>query len=156
MFTTIPKKVTLIALSLVTLVIGVGFALSIDTLRYTPYIEPKMNGMEPRDVYATVSAQNPEEYLFFDVRSQNEYDKLHAEFAENKPIATLFDLWRELPRGSDKKIYLICSGGRLAGVAYGFLQLHGFRNIVHVTGGIQNWTAQNQPTVISSLFPEGQ
>jgi rhodanese-related sulfurtransferase len=139
--------------SLLFILVGMGVSLGVEGIRYTKYLEPSLFGMEPREVYSIISAQEPGTYLFLDVRSENEYGKIHAELSKNQPIHTLFDLWRDLPRDKDTKIYLICSGGRLAGVAYGFLQLHGFQNIVHVTGGIQSWTAQNQPTVSASLFP---
>ncbi len=148
------NKITLVTVSVLMLIVGVSLALFTEAIRYTKYVEPALNGMEPRDVYATIRAEDPNTYLFLDVRTENEYNKIHAELSKNQPIHTLFDLWRDLPRDKNTKIYLICSGGRLAGVAYGFLQLHGFQNIVHVTGGIQNWTAQNQPTVSPSLFPD--
>ncbi len=130
---------------------GVIIALSIESIRYSRIVEPTMFGMEPRDVYAAIQTDT-DGYRFLDVRFESEYEKLHAEYSTNQPIHTLFDLWRDLPRDKDTEIYLICSGGRLAGVAYGFLQLHGFTNIIHVTGGIQNWVTQDLPTVSPSLF----
>jgi rhodanese-related sulfurtransferase len=131
---------------------GIVCALFFDTVRYTEYYPPVMDSRDPKVVYDAIQKSAPGSYLFLDVRNEAEYQKIHAELSENQPIHTLFDLWRDLPRDKNTPIYLICSGGRLAGVAYGFLQLHGFQNIVHVAGGIQEWVANDLPTVSPSLF----
>ena len=144
---------THILICVVFLFVGAFTVLTFESMRYTKYVEPKILEIEPKKAYEIMSSQKPNEYLFFDVRSPEEYSNLHAVLAENVPIAKLFDMWRTLPRDSDKKIYLICTGGRLAGVAYGFLQLHGFRNIVHIRGGLQNWVDQGVPTVMKPVFP---
>ncbi len=140
----------LVALALVLL--GALITLSFETLRYTKYVTPTTREMDPSVAYAIMSKQSPEDYLFFDVRTEGEYNKIHAELSKSVPIANLYSEWKTLPRDKDKKIYLICTTGRLAGVAYGFLQLHGFTNIVHVRGGIQNWVDQDLPTVSKPVF----
>jgi rhodanese-related sulfurtransferase len=140
-------------LALAFFAVGILTTLSVDAMRYTKYVEPTMVEMDPRVAYQEMSA-NPDGYLFFDVRSIGEYNNLHAALSTSFPIANLYDQWRTLSRSSDKKIYLICSSGRLAGVAYGYLQLHGFRNLVHITGGVQNWTNLGVPVVAKPVFPD--
>lgn len=130
--------------------VGLLVALTFDQVRYTKYVEPEMVEMDPRVAYQEMLA-NPDEYLFFDVRTLGEYTNLHASSSENVPIQQLYDKWKTLPR-SDKKIYLICTSGKLAAVAYGYLQLHGFTNLIHVTGGIQNWSNLNVPVVAKPIF----
>lgn len=130
---------------------GIFLALSVDAIRYTKYVEPRMVEMEPTAAYQEMLA-HPKQYLFLDVRTPAEYESAHASTSVNVPISQLFDLWKTLPRSDDKKIYLICTSGRLAGVAYGYLQLHGFRNIVHIQGGIQNWISEGMPIVSHPLF----
>jgi rhodanese-related sulfurtransferase len=89
--------------------------------------------------------------LFIDVRSPKEYNELHAEGSINIPIADLYDKWKnELPR-EGKDIYLICTSGRLASVAYGYLQIHGFTNLKHIEGGVSNWVSEKQPTVSKKI-----
>ncbi len=140
---------------LISLLIGIFLSLHIEAIRYTELVKPApMVGIEPTILHATIESQDPNNYLFLDVRTAGEYERLHAALSTNMPIVDLYDSWPTLPRDSDTKIYLICSGGRLSAVAYEFLQLHGFQNIVHVTGGIQNWSASDLPTVSPSLFPE--
>jgi rhodanese-related sulfurtransferase len=140
----------MVALGLV--VLGGLITLSFETLRYTKYVTPSTREMDPAVAYSIMSKQSPDEYLFFDVRTEGEYNKIHAELSKSVPIANLYSEWKTLPRDKDKKIYLICTTGRLAGVAYGFLQLHGFTNIVHVRGGIQNWVDADLPTVSRPVF----
>jgi rhodanese-related sulfurtransferase len=134
----------------ISVLLGITLAVSIDSIRYTKYFPPKTVEMSPREAYNEMLS-NPGGYLFFDVRSKSEYDNLHASSSISFPIANLYDQWPTLPR-SGKKIYLICTTGRLAGIAYGYLQLHGFRNIVLIQGGIQNWVGQGLPSVAKPMF----
>ncbi|TAJ16025.1 MAG: rhodanese-like domain-containing protein, partial [Dehalococcoidia bacterium] len=62
------------------------------------------------------------------------------------PLHTLYQERFALPRNeSGKTIVLICSGGSASGVGYGYLQHYGFRNILRVEGGIENWQAKGLP-----------
>ena len=140
-------------LAVVFLTIGILTTLSVDIIRYTKYVQPKTVEMDPQAVYQEMQ-DDKDGYLFLDVRSIGEYKNLHAVLSTSFPIANFYDQWRTLDRSSNKKIYLICSSGRLAGVAYGYLQLHGFRNLVLVTGGIQNWTNLGLPVVATPVFPD--
>ncbi|MDB5259779.1 MAG: Rhodanese domain protein [Candidatus Nomurabacteria bacterium] len=142
------KKLFLAAILLV--IAGIFISLSIEAIRYTKFIEPKTVEIDPKVAYNEM-LQHPDEYLFFDVRSLGEYQNIHASSSVSMPIANLYDNWRTLPR-SGKTIYLICSSGRLAAIAYGYLQLHGFRNIVHINGGIQNWANEGVPTITKPIF----
>ena len=137
--------------SLMFFFIGIFLTLSIDSVRYTQYVEPKMVEMDPRIAYQEM-LNDKDGYSFFDVRSIGEYENLHASSSTSVPIVQLYDKWHTLPRSKDHKIYLICTSGRLAAVAYGYLQLHGFTNIVHITGGVQNWTTLNVPVVAKPIF----
>lgn len=144
------QSVQNLSFALLFVIVGVLLSLSFDSIRYTKYVEPQMVEMDPRVVYETIQA-NPEKALFLDVRTPGEYTALHASTSISFPIQKLYDAWRTMPR-TDKKIYVICTSGRLAAVAYGYLQLHGFRNIVHVTGGIQNWVDEGLPTQGKPIF----
>lgn len=132
-------------------IFGIFTTLSLDVLRYTKYVEPRMVEVDPRVAYQEM-LNDKDGYLFFDVRSIGEYNNLHASSSTSVPIAQLYDKWQTLPRSKDTKIYLICTSGRLAAVAYGYLQLHGYRNLVHVTGGIQNWVNLDVPVVAKPIF----
>src|SRR3989344_5611029 len=68
----------------------------------------------------------------------------HAKGSINIPIENLFDEHYRLPKYG-KKIALICTTGRLAGVAYGYLENWGFQNLMHIEGGVANWSTEGLP-----------
>jgi len=112
-------------------------------LKHVNIISPAMNSMTPREFYEDYS-KNPDEYIFIDVRSPGIYQSAHAKGSVNIPIENLYDEHYVLPK-SGKKIALICTTGRLAAIAYGFLQYWGFNNLVHIQGGLENWTYEGLP-----------
>ena len=120
-------------------------------LRYTTFIEPTIQDVEPEEIYEKMQ-QNPEEYFFIDTRSPVEFKNIHADGSINIPLAQFYDKWRELPK-TGKEIVLICTGGRQSGVGYFFLEHFGFTNIVRVSGGLQNWTSKDLPvTLLETVF----
>lgn len=135
------------------IIVGIALALLVPAIRHTHYIEPSRVEISPTQARAEMVASGSGNYLFFDVRSLKEYNDLHAEDSKSVPIADLYNLWKsDLPRTSDKQIYLICTSGRLAAVAYDFLQHHGYRNIKHIEWGISNWISEWQPVVAKQVF----
>jgi rhodanese-related sulfurtransferase len=90
--------------------------------------------------------QNPDHYVFLDVRTADVYNTAHAEGAISEPIANLFGDHSILPK-TGKEIVLICSTGRLASIAYGYLQYQGFINLIHIKGGLQNWRTEGLPII---------
>jgi rhodanese-related sulfurtransferase len=112
-------------------------------LKWLNIIPPAMNEISPAALQQELVA-HPEKYLFLDVRSQEVYATSHAKGSRSQPIGTLYDLRDSLPR-SGKTIVLICTSGRLAAVAYGFLRSQGYLNLLHVQGGIQGWVAAGLP-----------
>jgi len=133
-----------------TLVFGIGAAVTatvaliyLTPLKWMNLVEPRMNDIDPVAFRADFTA-DPEKFVFVDVRGSETYNAAHAKGSINHPIGTLFDLHPSLPR-SGKTIVLICSSGRLAGVAYGFLERHGFLNLARIEGGVQAWTLAGLP-----------
>lgn len=126
---------------LAVLVTAAGIMLS--PLRHLRVISPAMHEMDPKEFYADFQA-HPDEYLLIDVRSANIYNSAHAKGAISIPIENLYDDHYTLP-SSGKKIALICTTGRLAAVAYGYLEHWGFLNLIHIEGGMVNWVAQGLP-----------
>ncbi len=138
---------------LLSLISWILLTLYIPSIRYTQYVEPTRVEVTPTQARTEMMTSGTGNYLFFDVRSLKEYNELHALGSTSVPIADLYNLWRDnLPRDSKKQIYLICTSGRLAAVAYDFLEHHGFRNIKHIEWGISQWISENQPVVAKKLF----
>ncbi len=147
------KYIYPIIVVILSIFLGVCIALYIPTIRYTQYVEPTRVEISPTQARSEMVASGTGNYLFFDVRSLKEYNELHAENSTSVPIAELYDLWRsDLPRTPAKQIYLICTSGRLAAVAYDFLEHHGYRNIRHIEWGISNWISENQPVIAKKIF----
>ncbi len=113
-------------------------------LRYTDLLEPKIKDVDPSVFYQKYS-QNPDKYVFIDVRPLEAYKNIHAKGSVSKPLHTLYDERHTLPK-DDKEIILICSGGRASGVGFFYLQHYGFTNISRVEGGIENWIEKGLPT----------
>ncbi len=137
------------------LVGGVGAALIIylTPLKWINVVTPQMHDVDPQAFWADYQ-KNPDGYLFLDVRSKREYDTAHAKGSISEPIANLFNDHTALPK-KDKKIVLICSSGRLAGVAYGYLEREGFQNLLRIEGGLNHWAAEGLPVEgDKSLIPK--
>ena len=113
-------------------------------LKWVNIIEPSIIDIDSAAFYDQFK-ENPERFIFLDVRSEDSYNKVHAVGSVNAPLHTLYDLRHQLPK-SGKEIVLICSGGRASGVGYSYLQHYGFFNIKRIKGGIEEWMAQGLPT----------
>jgi rhodanese-related sulfurtransferase len=112
-------------------------------LKWITVIEPSISDIDSKEFYADFS-QNPDKYIFLDVRPEAAYNDLHAKGSVSMPLHTLYDTRRTLPK-SGKTIILICSGGRASGVGYSYLQHYGFFNVRRIEGGIEKWQEYNLP-----------
>ena len=141
------------------LLTGVLITLSFRSIRYSDLVPPRIIDISPTEAYQNI-LRNPEKYIVIDVRSGTEYRNAHASSSVNLPIHYFYDdthglaneLKVPLPRNTDQEIYLLCTGGRLAGVAYSYLEHYGYRNIKRIEGGIANWAGQGLPVITQSIF----
>lgn len=138
-------------LTVLGMVIGIVGTLFIPAIRYTHFVEPIIKEIKPQQAYINIQAY-PEKYIFIDVRTPFEYLQAHASTSISMPINTLYDKRKELPMNTDQQIYLICTSGKLAGVAYAYLEHYGFRNIHRVEGGLQAWSDAGLPVQSKDLF----
>ena len=133
------------ALLLCILVAGaVAAAIMLTQLKYVTIIEPPIDDITPEEFYEMYQA-NPDKYLLFDVRSEGAYNRLHAEMAVSKPLHTMYNERLFLPKNEEQEIVFICSGGVASGVAYHYLEHHGFFNIKRIEGGIEAWELAGLP-----------
>jgi rhodanese-related sulfurtransferase len=131
-------------------VIGAALLIYLTPLKHANLISPTMHEVDPAAFEADF-VKHPDDYIFIDVRSPNVYQSAHAKGSINIPIENLYDEHYTLPK-SGKKIVLICTTGRLAAIAYGYLQDWGFTNLLHLQGGLQNWTYEGLPIEGQSVF----
>jgi rhodanese-related sulfurtransferase len=136
----------------VSILLGVVLALVVPFVRYNKQLPPpKIYSEDPKVVYQYI-LDNPDKYQFLDVRSKGEYDTLHASSSVSFPIADMYEPNKLAKIDYNKRIFLICTSGRLAGVAYRYLEHFGYRNIVHIDGGVQGWVSEGQPVVAKNIF----
>lgn len=112
-------------------------------IKHLNLIDPNPREIDPKEFYEAYK-KNPDKYVFLDVRDAKIYEISHAVGSKSQPIASLFDLRKDFPKYG-KQIVLICTSGRLAGVAYGFLENWGHLNLLRIEGGMQNWVAEGLP-----------
>jgi rhodanese-related sulfurtransferase len=140
-------------------ILGIGLSLSLRYIKYSEFVPTPIIEVDPTVAYQNI-LDNPDKYILIDVRSNGEYTTAHASSSVNLPIHYMYDdthglkneLGVPLPKNTDQEIYLLCTGGRLAGVAYSYLEHYGYRNIKRVEGGITNWAKQGLPVITKPLF----
>ncbi|RJQ35262.1 rhodanese-like domain-containing protein [Candidatus Parcubacteria bacterium] len=118
-------------------------AIYLTPLKNLNIIQPVTNDIDPVEFWTDYRA-NPDNYLFIDVRQVADYEENHAQGSVNIPIQKLFERHGELPK-KGKTIVLICTGGSLSGVAYGYLEHQGFLNLRRIEGGLRNWMIEGLP-----------
>jgi len=119
-------------------------------LKHLNIIEPRIDNIDPKAFYDAYT-QNPDKYIFIDVRPESAFSKLHAVGSINIPLHLLYDERLVLPK-SGKTIVLICSGGRASGVGYSYLEHYGFLNLKRIEGGIENWQLQGLPVEGTAVY----
>jgi rhodanese-related sulfurtransferase len=130
------------------IIIGIlvaAFVMYASPLRWLRFSDAPIHEIDPAEFWKEYQ-QNPDHYVFLDVRTADVYNTAHAQGALNEPISNLFGDHSILPK-KGKEIVLICSTGRLAAIAYGYLQYEGFINLIHVQGGMQNWKSEGLPII---------
>lgn len=139
------NKITSIILSIVTTAIVTVLVVYLTPLKHLNIVSPSMVEISPV-AFNKAFNENPEKYLFVDVRSPSEYAAAHPKGSINIPIANLAEeaVRAGLPK-EGKRIVLTCTDGRLAAVAYGYLQNWGYLNLMHLTGGLQQWSLDGLP-----------
>lgn len=134
---------TLLLMSLAGALFVAG-AIYLTPLKWVPVLEPTINDIDPKAFYDEY-VQNPDKYIFIDVRPESVYSVSHAKGSLSMPLHTLYDMRHTLPKRG-KEIVLICSGGRASGVGYSYLEHFGFFNISRIEGGIEKWITEGLPT----------
>ena len=129
-------------ISLASIAVTAG-AIYLTPLKNIAVIEPTINDEAPT-MFQTEYAQDPQQYLFIDVRPSDAFARAHAVGSINMPLHTLYNTRHTLPK-SDKEIVLICNEGVASGVGYHYLQHFGFFNIRRIEGGIEKWIAERLP-----------
>ncbi len=90
-----------------------------------------------------------ESVTLIDVRTPVEYREVHADLAENIPLASLDPQTVISARsGTEDPVYLICKSGTRATKAGEKFIHNGFTNVLVVEGGTDTWQQMCQPVVL--------
>lgn len=140
------------------IVVGAILTLMSSSIRYTDLVYPIIDDIDPNVAYQNIL--NKKRVILIDVRSEGEYNLAHASSSINLPIHYLYDDTHGLanekgvavPKNTDAEIYLLCTGGRLAGVAYSYLEHYGYTNIKRIKNGLKGWNDAGLPVITQDLF----
>ena len=83
--------------------------------------------------------------LLLDVREQSEYDIVHLQGARLIPLNTLPHHIDSIP--AEQEIVVYCHHGTRSLYAIAYLHQNGFRDAKNLTGGIDQWAAEIDPTL---------
>src|SRR5437870_4959892 len=81
--------------------------------------------------------------LLIDVRTPHEREQKRVAASISVPLNRLAEHIGQLP--TDRPILLHCAGGYRSSIAASLLQLHGFRHVSEIAGGIAAWEAAGLP-----------
>ena len=84
--------------------------------------------------------------LLLDVREQSEYDIVHLEGARLIPLNTLPQAYRQRSH-QDQEIVVYCHHGQRSLYATAYLHQNGWTETKNLTGGIDQWAAEIDPTL---------
>ena len=88
-----------------------------------------------------------EDFLLLDVRTQGEYDTAHIEGSTLIPLHELADAMLQLADWKDKEIVCMCHLGGRSAQAQALLLQAGFTNVLNLTGGIDDYAAEVDPSI---------
>jgi len=88
---------------------------------------------------------NPNSIVVVDVRTSEEYQQEHVPNAINIPLSNIIDNPAVLTFSREKPIVLYCRSGYRAGKAAEALQKHGYQNLQHLEGDMQDWLKAGLP-----------
>jgi rhodanese-related sulfurtransferase len=87
-----------------------------------------------------------EKFRLIDVREQEEWDAVRLEGAELIPLSQFQRLATGM-LGPEDPIVLYCHHGMRSAQAQGYLKSQGYTNVLNLTGGIDAWSLQVDPSL---------
>jgi rhodanese-related sulfurtransferase len=90
--------------------------------------------------------QRGDKFRLIDVREQDEWNLVKLDGAELIPLSQ-FQQLATTELDPAEKIVLYCHHGMRSARAQGFLQAHGYGDVLNLTGGIDAWSLQIDPAL---------
>ena len=92
-----------------------------------------------KDLKARMDAGD-QDFVLIDVREPGEHEAFNIG-GELIPVGTIAGALNGLEAHKDKEVIVYCRSGARSGMAQGFLQQAGFKNVRNLTGGMMAWQA---------------
>ncbi|WP_020537014.1 rhodanese-like domain-containing protein [Lewinella cohaerens] len=92
-----------------------------------------------KDLKARMDAGD-QDFVLIDVREPGEHDAFNIG-GTLVPVGTIAGAVDDLEAHKDKEVIVYCRSGARSGMAQGFLQQQGFKNVRNLTGGMMAWQA---------------
>ena len=89
-----------------------------------------------------------EDFLLLDVRQQDEYDFVNLD-GTLIPLGQLQQRLGEIDAYKDKEVVVMCRTGSRSGQAARILAREGFQNVFNLSGGINGWSRDVDPSLPS-------
>jgi len=87
-----------------------------------------------------------EDFLLLDVRQQDEYDFVNLD-GTLIPLGQLQQRLGEIDAYKDKEVVVMCRTGSRSGQAARILAREGFQNVFNLSGGINGWSRDVDPSL---------
>lgn len=108
--------------------------------------DPAARGDRPGNAQvATAAAEAPENVVYVDVRTAEEFAAGHVRGAIHIPYTEMQARHGELAQFADDEIVVYCRTGRRSGIAQEILHAEGFENVTN-GGGLTDLQRQGVPT----------
>ncbi len=104
-----------------------------------------MQHIRPVELKAWLEDAGRPRPILLDVREPWEFERCHIEGAVSMPMNGIPARTQELP--TDREIVVICHHGVRSFHVARFLEHNGFQNIINLTGGVDAWAKEADPTM---------
>lgn len=104
-----------------------------------------MQHIRPTELKAWLEDPRREKPLLLDVREPWEFERCHIEGSVCVPMNGIPARLQELPQ--DREIVVICRHGVRSFHVARFLDHSGFQRIINLTGGVDAWAKEADPTM---------
>jgi sulfur-carrier protein adenylyltransferase/sulfurtransferase len=101
-----------------------------------------VRSLSPREV-TDLRAKSVRPVTILDVREPWEYERVHLPDCLHIPMDDLRERLDELDR--EQTYVILCHHGNRSQLVAAFMQSHGFKDVINLAGGIEDWAVSLEP-----------
>ncbi|MBI2469978.1 MAG: rhodanese-like domain-containing protein [Planctomycetes bacterium] len=106
-----------------------------------PKTQTEVKNISPKQAKELIDKEK--DVFVLDVRTKEEYDKMHIKGANLIPIQEMEQNISKIPK--DRKVIVHCAAGKRSAKACEMLKDKGLKELYNVDGGINKWQAEGFP-----------